>query len=234
MRCELYFSAEELGAFLVRCEREFVPLRWILRRRGHGRVLRLIDDSGHTEAPIVQRFAFECPASEESLKLENEYEVSPKGGLYVSRIGNFVAPIIAPPSVRAFKDFRCAPHIDKDLRSVESMIRIIDLIQLWASARLPGDVLSANWQREVLLALTAQIFRLMSGENWWREEDAVSHGKYNQLGVLSCAISTRREHMVIGASKPCLARRGAYVLVSGDRRNASTRSSGLLNPPLRE
>lgn len=198
--CELYFSAEELGTFSVHCEREFVPLRWILRRRGHGHILRMIDDSGHAEPPIVQRFAFESPASKESLTLEDEYEVPAKGGLYVAHIGNFTASIIAAPSVRAFTDFRCAPHIDKESRSIESIIRIIDIIRLWAFARLPGDVLSANWQREVLLALTAEIFRLLSGDYWWREEDAASHGKYSQLGVLSCAISTRREHAVIGVT----------------------------------
>lgn len=199
-RCDFDFSAEELGAFVVRCEREFVPLRWILRRGGNGHILRLVDDSGHTEQPTVHRYAFESPGSEESLKFEKEYEIPQKGGLYVARIGNFRATIIAPPSVRAFTDFKCTPRIEQEVRSLESIIGKIDLIQLWASARLPGDVLSLNWQREVLLTLTAHIFRMLSGDNWWREEAAVSHGNDNRLAVLSCIISTLREHMVIGAT----------------------------------
>ena len=63
--CTLAFSADELGAFTVRCERAFTPLRWAVRRHGHGHVLRLYDDRGRPELPLVSRAAFETPCVEE-------------------------------------------------------------------------------------------------------------------------------------------------------------------------
>ena len=49
--CTLELSAEELGTFFLKCEREFTPLRWIVRRRKSGYELSLLDDRGSGTTP---------------------------------------------------------------------------------------------------------------------------------------------------------------------------------------
>jgi hypothetical protein len=45
----------------MRCERDFTPLRWALRRRGQHYFVRLLDDSGDDVQSEVTRVAFETP-----------------------------------------------------------------------------------------------------------------------------------------------------------------------------
>src|SRR5262249_31913546 len=71
--CELEFEAEELGAFSVRCEREFTPLRWAVRRRGQRYIAHLLDDSGNDQQPTVTRMAFDTPCVEQQVVTSSEY-----------------------------------------------------------------------------------------------------------------------------------------------------------------
>ncbi len=200
--CELEFRADELGAFTVRCEREFTPLRWAVRRRGQGYVVRLLDDSGSAARPAVARLAFETPSVEEPLEPASEYEVPAGGGLYVARMGESTAAVIVPPAVHGFADLRCIPRVDVRERSVESVVRVLGLARLWGQARLPGDVFSAARQRDVLLALTRHIFQLLGGENWAAAAAAVRNGVDGlaDLVNLQRAVSKRREEAAIGAA----------------------------------
>jgi hypothetical protein len=163
---QLEFTGDELGAFTLRCEREFTPLRWAIQRRGQKQVLRLLDDSGGAGAPAVTRFTFETPSVEEPVELASEYEIAAVSGLYVARTGEFTAEIIVPPPVRRLDDLRCIPRVDTLERSVTSIVRAIDLAYLWGHARLPGDVVSATRQRLVLHTLTQHIFRILGGDIW--------------------------------------------------------------------
>lgn len=197
--CELEFKADELGAFSVRCEREFTPLRWAIRRRGQKHLLCLLDDSGGAEAPTVMWFAFETPSVEERLKLAPEYEIPAAGGLYVARTGELTATIIAPPFIRGLDDLRCIPRVDRRERSVEAIVRALELARLWGHARLPGDVVSATRQQRVLQALTQHIFRIIGGEDWAEAELAV-HGSRNGISDLKRAVSKRREEIDVVAA----------------------------------
>ena len=85
--CEIEFGCEELGAFTIRCEREFTPLRWAVRRYGQRHKARLLDESRDATPPQVVRMAFEAPIVEEPLEFAQAYEVPTAGGLYVARRG---------------------------------------------------------------------------------------------------------------------------------------------------
>ena len=195
--CEIEFTCEELGAFNVRCEREFTPLRWAVRREGQRYLVRLLDDSGNTTPPQVARMAFETPMVEESVELAQEYEVPTAGGLYVGRQRAFSAAVIMPPTVRGFADLRCVPHIDRRERSADAVFRAIAVARTWGGARLPGDLFSATRQRDVLQALAAHIFRLIGGDIWAAAELSVSR-RPNRFADLKRAISRRREETGIG------------------------------------
>ena len=173
--CQLEFDVDELGAFPVRCEREFTPLRWSLRRHGTRAILRLLDDSGDSEQPVVSRMAFKTPNVEESLTPEYEYQVPDSGAMYVARTEKFkTAIIVPPPVVRAFADLRCLPHIEKRQRALPSVIRAFEIAGLWGGARLPGDILSMVHQRDVVGALVCDAFRLLCGDKWERAEAGIT------------------------------------------------------------
>ncbi|RJR32321.1 MAG: hypothetical protein C4576_30675 [Desulfobacteraceae bacterium] len=170
--CELDFNAEELGAFTLRCERESTPLRWMVRRRGKNCVLRLLDDTGRPDAPILTRLAFETPSLEETLSLAPDYSPSSEGGLYVARMGEFTASIIVPPMGRGLADLGCSPRIEVQVHTVEGVLRTIALARLWGKARLPGDVFSVIRRGIVLREITYNIFRLLGGQKWANAEIA--------------------------------------------------------------
>ena len=195
--CEIEFTCEELGAFTVRCEREFTPLRWAVRRDGQRNLARLLDDSGNTTPPQVVRMAFETPMVEESVELAQEYEVPTAGGLYVGRQGAFSAAVIMPPPVRGLADLRCAPHIDIRERSADAVLRAVAVARTWGGARLPGNLFSATRQRDVLQALAAHIFCLIGGDTWASAELSLSR-RPNGFADLKRAVSKRREEAGIG------------------------------------
>lgn len=198
--CELDFTAEELGAFTIRCEREFTPLRWSVRRDGQGYLLRLLDDSGDSGRPLVCRMAFETPRVGEQLEPASEYRAPSYGGMYVAQRKDFTAAVIIPPVVRVFADLRCRPRIDAENRSVESVMRAVELACMWGRAKLAGDLLSVTRQRTVLHAIAHYIFLLVGGEKWAATEARVRDGDDSALDLLKLAVSKRREEVGIAAA----------------------------------
>ena len=195
--CQLTFTADELGTFMLRCEREFIPLRWALRRSGEGYVVRLLDDSGDAAQPTVTRLSFETPTIEEPVALAPEYEVSAPGGMYVARLRQLTAGIIVPPVVRGLGDLGCAPRIHEEPRSLESILRTLSIAELWALARLPGEFFSTARRREVLSALGTHITRLICGDNWAKAELAARRGTDGMMRLKE-AVSRRPDEVAIG------------------------------------
>ncbi len=197
--CRLEFDADELGAFTVCCERAFTPLRWALRRHGSRQILRLLDDSGDPEQPVVSRMAFETPCIDESLAPALEYQVPNSGGMYVARAEKFNAAIIVlPSSVREFADLRYVPHIEKRQRSLTSVIRAVEIAGLWSRARLPGDIFSMKRQRDVVGVLVREVFCLLCGEKWAKAEEKII-SETGTLEDLSRAVSKHQFEADIGA-----------------------------------
>ncbi|HKX46485.1 MAG TPA: hypothetical protein VJP77_07265 [Planctomycetota bacterium] len=163
--CEVEFSAEELGALSLRCEREFTPLRWSLRRRSTGFVARLHDDAG-SGAIVIERYSFERPDVGEKLPQAAEYDVPRTGGLYAATLGDFKATIIVPPVVRGLMDLRCSPQFESWPRTPEAVARLMNLSQLWTGARLSGDPISGARRWTVIRAITAHLLALICGHEW--------------------------------------------------------------------
>ncbi len=196
--CEVAFTADELGAFTVRCERNFTPLRWALHRREKGYIVRLLDDSGDDVKPIVTRLAFEAPTFEVGMVSASEYDAPAPGGMYVARIHQLTAAIIVPPVVRGLEDIGCTPRIDVEARSLESIIRMLAITQLWGCAKLPGEFFSTIRRRKVLLALGFHVTRQLCGDNWAKAEVAACGGT-DGMTRLKDAVSRRRDEVAIGS-----------------------------------
>lgn len=191
--CELEFTADELGAFTVRCERDFTPLRWALRRQGLDYFVRLLDDSGDDAQSEVTRVAFETPCVEEKLGLSSEYAVPKSGGMYVARMLTLMAAVIAPPVISKPADLRCVPCVDIGTRSIESLLRVVQIANLWAHAKLTGDFISATRRRQVLLALGRLIAKLLCGDKWARVEEIATRDESGGIAMLKLAVSSQTE-----------------------------------------
>ena len=197
--CEIEFTCEELGAFHVRCEREFTPLRWAVLRDGQRYLTRLLDDSGDTTPLQVVRMAFEAPMVEEPLELAQASDVPTASGMYVARRGAFSAAIIMPPMGRSFIDLRCVSHIDARERPQTRSSAPSRSPAPGAVRDSPETLFSATRQRGVLRALAAYIFRLIGGDTWALAELSSSNGP-DGFARLKRAISKRREEVGIGAA----------------------------------
>lgn len=166
---EVEFSADELGAFTLRCEREFTPLRWSLRRNSSGIIARLRDNAG-SGIPVIERYSFTRPTVGERLIEGPEYAVPDAGGLYVATIGSFKASIIAPPVVHSLADLRCDPQVDPVAHSSEAVVAVLSFVRLWGTARLSGDLLVSRRRRDVIRAITQQVFSALGGPSWLQAE----------------------------------------------------------------
>jgi hypothetical protein len=194
--CEAEFSADELGFFSLRCEREFTPLRWSLRRGAAGYIARLYDDAGNG-IPVIERYAFERPGAAEKLVHAREYEAPRAGGLYVARLTDFQASLIVPPVVKQLADLRCEPRLNGKERTAAAIVQLLSLARLWASARLSGELIAGIRQRDVIRAITAHVFALIGGPLWERAEAQVAQP--NALADLKRSISQNRHEAVMGA-----------------------------------
>jgi hypothetical protein len=206
--CRIDFNGEELGAFSLSAAREFVPLRWVVRLAGQTRMVRLIDDSGGSDPPAVSRMAFATPCRQESLPLVTEYPVGADGGMYVARVGEFAAAVIAPPEPRGLSDLRCTPQIAVMERSAYWAVQVLGVARLWGSARVAGDFFSATRKREVLVALASHLSLLVCGQNWAENERAFATGT---CGTPSLQREISKRHgeadigVALGGSYPALA-----------------------------
>jgi hypothetical protein len=186
--CRIEFAAEELGAFAIQCESEFVPLRWAVRRRGGSPVVRLIDDSGEAKLPEVSRFTFEMPAVSERLCPGQEFAVAAPGGLYVAQQQGSTAGVVALPPIRSLAGLGCTPHIDTCERSLEAVIRDVELARLWGTANSSGDPVSLRNQRVVLRAIAQHVLGLIGGEAWANAEQELAAGRDPDMTKLKQAV----------------------------------------------
>ncbi|MGH3277460.1 MAG: hypothetical protein ACRDNZ_24435 [Streptosporangiaceae bacterium] len=199
-RCDLEFSAEEFGGFTLACEREFKPLRWAIRRSGDGQVAKLYEDVGTEDMPIVSRILFEKPCVIEPLESKREYSAPTTGGLYLARLHEFSAAIILGPIVHTFGDLEFNPTITNTDRSVPAILRMVECSSVWAAARLPGDIFSAQRRRKVLRALASHLSYVIAEGGWADAERAAATGTSEGLITLRRAISKNREAAEIGSA----------------------------------
>lgn len=188
--CEVELTADELGVFTFRCEREFTPLRWSLRRDSSGFVARLRDDAD-SDAPVIERYSFETPAIGEKLPSVVEHNVPRTGGLYVATSGDFKVAIVVPPVVETLADLQFEPRVDVRGRTVESVAQLLALARLWNSARHSGELIGRARQRLISRAIATRIASLIAGDNWSRCERDFSREEIG-IGALRRAIPMQR------------------------------------------
>lgn len=185
--CELQFTADELGSFALRCERESTPLRWVLRRVTSGYELRLLNDSGAPGTAQIVRRSFERPHQEETLASASVYAVPAAGGMYVAKLNGHTATILAPPIVEGFAQIGCKPVLNYsgDTRAV--LAAAWSDAELWTAAKPSGHMFSITRQSIVRFAILRHSMRLLCGDEWAKTEDEFLDGA-KSLGYLQRAV----------------------------------------------
>ena len=215
--CVLAFDVDELGSFVLRCERPFTPLRWALRREGSEYMAHLYDDSGHTERPTISRATFKTPCSEERVPFEAEIRVPNHGGMYIARTRNHTAAIVVPPVFPqgfGLAALGLTPEIERRVRSTDSAMRIVEIAGLWSNARLPGKLLAVVRRQQVMTALASELVRLVCGDNWARAEEEADRTRRDGRVLEALSQTISRNPAEAGAGPALI--RDAEIMVHHD------------------
>ncbi len=167
------FDGEELGAFTLTCEREFTPLRWVVRHSSQGYRIRLLDDVDAADEASLKRYDFTDP--ERGLELDarefRRFRTKADPGLYVAESGGHRRAVVIPPlAVKTFSDMRICPQIQVRDRSPRRVGELLNAISIWGNSQLPGDLFSRMMRRQVVSALLHKVHELFGGARWGRVE----------------------------------------------------------------
>ena len=175
--CDINFSGAELGTITLTFERESAPVRWAIRKgSGRKRQFTVISEALEADPVEVERRTFENPDVEgfkQSIAPNLWTDVPPEGGLFVARVGKFAATIVLAPEVHGLRELRASVAVRPLPRSLQSVLETLQSINLWASARLTGSLLSGTRQRDVLRALAFRLHETLCGEAWTRIETSI-------------------------------------------------------------
>lgn len=174
----LHIDGGELGKYVLRFERDVLPVRWVTRLLHRKVFLRLIDDTGlETDQAKCQVFRMERPTQAEIPSVSNLLEgISPPlpGGLFVARHGDHGADIVVSSGLAAGEGFQ-GLGINTDFSDIEngstSVAVGLRILESWANARLVGIV--ADYRRtQITRDFLAAIYSKLCGSNWADAETA--------------------------------------------------------------
>jgi hypothetical protein len=187
--CAIEFNAGSIGRGRLLAERDFTPLRWIVRDGG-GEVA-LVDSRGE---PGISVFACSCRTPDISYRIDASavtggWRVPPEGALLVAQSGSAVASVVAVPKavLRSFADMAQPPEIlayRKEPAELEGLVR---LALRWETARLGANSLTQQRRDAGFGAIHSKIVEVIAGERWHAAELA-----YNRSGNVSRAVEAMR------------------------------------------
>ncbi len=171
----LTIKGEELGEYVIRFEREVLPVRWALRN-DHGKInLRLIDDTGQEESePTCLFFGMDHPVKVETRvpsELLSGIVVEPPGGLFIARHGEHSNAIVvsAGRTAGGLQGLGVRPVFDDLQNGSIPLSNIFRVLESWRDARLAG-VLSDIRRQQVTDGFLAAIYEKICGSKWaWAE-----------------------------------------------------------------
>jgi hypothetical protein len=175
-RCVLEFDAGAKGRCRVIAEREFTPLRWVVRASGQRAVL--VDSQGCTNLTV---YTSPCAAPSIERVLEptvalDGVAVTEGGALVVARSGSLEAATVVVPPQRVTSLGALAgeqPQVPPANRDAASIGNLVRTAALWQRARLAGSSLAEIRRAAVVEALVARITIAVAGGRWTEAEDVL-------------------------------------------------------------
>jgi hypothetical protein len=182
----LMIDGDDLGMARVSLSRDVKPVRWTYRKVAKsGIVLRLVDDSGVEEEPVVTFFDFKHPTLPIEVKAQAALrEISPAapGGLYVAnRNGGCTRVVVSVPRVeRTLQELAFDPIISFDEEN-GSLVTLLEMLEQWSDARHAGP-LAAIRQHKVIFSVQDTIFMRLCGQAWITKERQIRDSPKNTDG----------------------------------------------------
>ena len=197
--CEVEILAEELGSAVLRCEREFAPLRWLVKTEADRLSLSLSDDTGiEAEALQGHHYSFSRPDERKPIDASafarSPQYIDPAGGLFVALRGTHVACVAALPPKKTLAGRQFSARVATVTPSAESAMRALRQIEYWGQARLAGDGFVSSSQREALRALTQQLTMIVAGDEWGEIEADYGEGVASEHDLKRAIASMPSEH----------------------------------------
>lgn len=188
-------NAGKFGTYNLEFERSLPALRWRSRRASAGE-LGLIDETAVDLDQTVTFSAFARPAELVPVEVQpgQTIGVDPLGGLYVARVGDMVAPVIAAPTLRRLRSLdqlRLEPEV-APVSNESTAILLSELMAMWASTPLPGNPVARLWRSRSVRELHHQLLSWICGSRWIEAEDRVRQSKSAGAWLELCRTLTSR------------------------------------------
>ncbi|RWR27256.1 hypothetical protein D2T31_17490 [Sinirhodobacter populi] len=173
----LTIEGQELGRFVVRFDHDALPVRWVLRHRGEGVELRLVDDTAQEDAePKCRFFSMEAPTKIERLDTRTAlagFDVQSPGGLFIVQNGKFRDLVIVSTGLSGtgLEGLGVHPVFARITDSPKSIIKHMRILRYWKSARLAGFLSNAR-RGQIVVGLTTRLYGALAGRDWGRAEAA--------------------------------------------------------------
>jgi len=202
--CTLEFTAGPLGRARVVAERDFTPLRWIVR--GGGGEAVLIDSRGEPGMRVV---AYDCQTPALAREVDSAtacagVEIPPTGALLRAQSGTAIAAVVAvpPQRVTSFADLAQRPRIEPVAKEPAELQRLVELAGTWEGARLGANPLTVLRRDGALRALHLQLIALIAGERWAEVETAYQkHGNATRAReMMRSLVSTKPDQRGLAAT----------------------------------
>lgn len=189
----LRVSNPRLGTASLKTTREFVPLRF-LRRKRLGQV-RLV---AHTsQAPVVTRYDFDNPAEAKDVSGESVWVPTSTSMLLVARSGDLAARTVISPDpakLTVGTRQRTYPWVPRIGRGVSDVTHLIGIASEWGATDVPPDPFGRAQRRDVLRVMTREIVTMLAGTRAWSNlEHAYASGFDERLWRREIAVSPLHE-----------------------------------------
>jgi hypothetical protein len=170
--CALGFSAGALGFARVVVERDFTPLRWVIRDGG-GEVV-LVDSKGDPNTKVT---VFDAQSPDVGGEVDREaaaigLRVPSNGALFSASSGSTTATVVAVPKQRitSLANLAQRPSVQNCRKDAASLERLVHIAAGWERARLGATSITSQRRDAAVNALQACIIGTIAGDRWARAE----------------------------------------------------------------
>ena len=208
--CRLEIDGEELGKYVLRFERDTLPLRWVLSRYRGKTTIRLVDDTGIEETdPEISFFPMERPVEPQSLTSgESVCGISePGGGLFVARKGKDHDAVILSIETRfhSLEELELKPEFPDFLNGSDKMAEALRLSEFWRTARYYGTFLARIRQKKISDSILDAVCLALCAKRWSKAETAFLDAKdsADALNGLERSVQKKGNQFATALSRCC-------------------------------
>jgi hypothetical protein len=208
-RGTLTIDAENLGKREFHFEHEVQPLRWVLRRDRRKVLVRLVDDTGDTEAELLVKFwTMDRPLKGQMLdshRALSGIEVLPPGGLFLARRGPHRDIVVVSTGLtgEGLHGLSVHPRLTELYNRSVTYVKALRVLGTWHSGRPYGFLVDIRRQ-QVAFAINDGIVRGLCGERWAGAEERYKRNPRSRyaLDALKAEVDRRPSFAAVLCHEP--------------------------------